>query len=149
MNCATAQARSFWKISADSRKVMPFAGFVFGLAAFAAIGLPGFANFAGEVIDFLRRVRHGADMHARSTHFRSHRPRALGRGDFRRLHVARVSRCLHGTIVESSGVVLLICATRCGCRSPCSLPPCFAVGFFPQSFVQIVTPPFRSFFAAK
>src|SRR6266516_3595580 len=30
-------------------KVMPFAGLAFGLGAFAAIGLPGFANFAAEL----------------------------------------------------------------------------------------------------
>jgi NADH-quinone oxidoreductase subunit M len=33
-------------------KLMPFTGFAFGLAAFAAIGLPGFANFAAEVLVF-------------------------------------------------------------------------------------------------
>ena len=43
-------------------KVMPFAGFVFGLAAFAAIGLPGFANFAGEVLIFFGAFRRGANM---------------------------------------------------------------------------------------
>ncbi|MBA3651910.1 MAG: NADH-quinone oxidoreductase subunit M, partial [Chthoniobacterales bacterium] len=31
-------------------KVMPFAGLAFGLATFAAIGLPGFANFSAEVM---------------------------------------------------------------------------------------------------
>jgi NADH-quinone oxidoreductase subunit M len=29
-------------------KIMPFAGFAFGIATFAAIGLPGFANFAAK-----------------------------------------------------------------------------------------------------
>jgi len=33
-------------------KLMPFAGLAFGIAAFAAIGLPGFANFAAEVLVF-------------------------------------------------------------------------------------------------
>jgi len=33
-------------------KMMPFAGLTFGIAAFAAIGLPGFANFAAEVLVF-------------------------------------------------------------------------------------------------
>ena len=33
-------------------KIMPFAGFAFGVATFAAIGLPGFANFAAEVMIF-------------------------------------------------------------------------------------------------
>lgn len=38
-------------------KVMPFAGFAFGVATFAAIGLPGFANFAGEVMIFFGAFR--------------------------------------------------------------------------------------------
>jgi len=33
-------------------KVMPFAGAAFGCAAFASIGLPGFANFASELLVF-------------------------------------------------------------------------------------------------
>jgi NADH-quinone oxidoreductase subunit M len=34
-------------------KVAPFLGLTFGIAAFASIGLPGFANFASEVTIFL------------------------------------------------------------------------------------------------
>jgi NADH-quinone oxidoreductase subunit M len=33
-------------------KTVPFLGYAFGMAAFASIGLPGFANFAGEVMVF-------------------------------------------------------------------------------------------------
>jgi NADH-quinone oxidoreductase subunit M len=44
-------------------KVMPFASFAFGLATFAAIGLPGFANFAAEVMIFFGAFRIGADWH--------------------------------------------------------------------------------------
>src|SRR6202011_2851505 len=33
-------------------KVMPLAGLAFGFGAFAAIGLPGFANFAAEIMVF-------------------------------------------------------------------------------------------------
>src|SRR5215813_5258243 len=43
-------------------KVMPFAGLAFGFAAFAAIGLPGFANFASEVMIFFGAFRHGWEM---------------------------------------------------------------------------------------
>ncbi len=42
-------------------KLMPFAGFAFGVATFAAIGLPGFANFAGEVMVFFGAFKVGAD----------------------------------------------------------------------------------------
>ena len=44
-------------------KVMPFAGLAFGLATFAAIGLPGFANFAAEVMVFFGAFHVGADWH--------------------------------------------------------------------------------------
>src|SRR5205807_6354760 len=40
-------------------RVMPFAGLAFGLAAFAAIGLPGFANFAGEIMIFFGAFKNG------------------------------------------------------------------------------------------
>src|SRR3954469_11103319 len=42
-------------------KLMPRAGFVFGLAAFASIGLPGFSNFAGEVMVLFGAFRNGAN----------------------------------------------------------------------------------------
>lgn len=38
---------------------MPVLGFVFGLAAFASIGLPGFANFASEILVFFGAFRNG------------------------------------------------------------------------------------------
>ncbi|MGH7936803.1 MAG: complex I subunit 4 family protein, partial [Chthoniobacterales bacterium] len=43
-------------------KTMPFVGFAFGVATFAAIGLPGFANFAAEVMVFFGAFRIGADL---------------------------------------------------------------------------------------
>src|SRR5207245_11617195 len=43
-------------------KVMPFAGLAFGFAAFATIGLPGFANFAGEIMIFFGAFQNGWEM---------------------------------------------------------------------------------------
>src|SRR5213596_1894337 len=43
-------------------KVMPFAGLAFGFGAFAAIGLPGFANFAGEIMIFLGALKRDWEM---------------------------------------------------------------------------------------
>src|SRR5207245_9092122 len=43
-------------------KVMPFAGLAFGFAAFAAIGLPGFVNFASEIMIFFGAIRNGWEM---------------------------------------------------------------------------------------
>ncbi|MEP6956887.1 MAG: NADH-quinone oxidoreductase subunit M, partial [Chthoniobacterales bacterium] len=42
-------------------KVMPMSAFAFGLGLFASIGLPGFANFSGEVLIFFGAFRNGAD----------------------------------------------------------------------------------------
>src|SRR5437763_9255261 len=43
-------------------RVMPFAGLAFGLGVFAAIGLPGFANFAGEILIFFGAFKNGWEM---------------------------------------------------------------------------------------
>ena len=40
-------------------KVMPLAGLAFGFGAFAAIGLPGFANFAAEIMVFFGSFQKG------------------------------------------------------------------------------------------
>jgi NADH-quinone oxidoreductase subunit M len=42
-------------------KTMPFLGATFGCAAFASIGLPGFANFASELMVFFGAFRPGVD----------------------------------------------------------------------------------------
>src|SRR5438132_3141255 len=43
-------------------RVMPFAGLAFGLGAFAAVGLPGFANFAAEVMVFFGAFQNGWEL---------------------------------------------------------------------------------------
>src|SRR5881398_1744013 len=43
-------------------KVMPRAALAFGLAAFASIGLPGFANFSGEIMIFFGAFKNGWEM---------------------------------------------------------------------------------------
>src|SRR6476646_2368091 len=43
-------------------KVMPFAGLAFGFATFAGIGLPGFANFASEIMIFFGAIQNGWEM---------------------------------------------------------------------------------------
>lgn len=44
-------------------KAAPRLGLLFGFAAMAAVGLPGFANFAGEVLVFFGAFRIGSDAH--------------------------------------------------------------------------------------
>lgn len=42
-------------------KPLPVLGFTFGLAAFASIGLPGFGNFASEVLVFFGAFQHAGE----------------------------------------------------------------------------------------
>src|SRR5207245_5203133 len=43
-------------------RVMRFAGLAFGVGVFPGIGLPGFANFAGEIMIFFGAFRNGWEM---------------------------------------------------------------------------------------
>ena len=79
---------------------MPFAGLAFGLAAFAAIGLPGFANFAARSDGFLRRVSVGADWQGFHIFQIATVLALVGRGDLGGLHAARLPGDFHGRADE-------------------------------------------------
>ena len=82
-------------------KQMPLAAFAFGFGAFAAIGLPGFANFAGRNHGHFRRISKRIRLSTFSYLSMGNSSRALGRGNVGRLYVARLSahlfRQLHRT----------------------------------------------------
>jgi NADH-quinone oxidoreductase subunit M len=129
-------------------KIMPFAGFTFGLAAFAAIGLPGFANFAGEVLIFFGAFSRGANMFHFDT-FQVATTLALWGLVISAVYMLRAYRAVFmgGMPAKWNGLADL----RPTLRFPIILliAALLWVGFFPQSLVQIVTPPFRTYFAAK
>ena len=128
-------------------KVMPFAGLVFGFAAFAAIGLPGFANFASEIMIFFGAFRRGWEM--------------------QRLHLFQI-----GTVLALWGVVIstvyMLRAYRAtfwgamperwnsmtdfsrGLRIPVAIliAGLICVGFYPQTVVNLITPVIRTYFVA-
>jgi NADH-quinone oxidoreductase subunit M len=129
-------------------KVMPFAGLAFGIATFASIGLPGFANFAGEIMVFFGAFRNGADMH--------------------RFHIFQIATVLALWGVVISAVYMLRAyrtafwgpiAERCknlpDLQPKLRLPIALLViamlwiGFYPQSFVRMVTPAFQDYFVTK
>ena len=128
-------------------KAMPFAGLAFGLGAFAAIGLPGFANFAGEIMIFFGAFRKGWEM--------GH------------LHIFQIATVLALWGVVISAVYMLRAYRRAfmgppekGQRELVDLRPDLRwavgllvagllwIGFYPQSFVQILAPTFNAYFAA-
>jgi NADH-quinone oxidoreductase subunit M len=129
-------------------KVMPFAGLAFGLGAFAAIGLPGFANFAAEVMIFFGAFKNGWEME--------------------RFHLFQIATVLGLWGVVISAVYMLrayrkafmgtltprwkdLVDLRSGLRVPATLlvGAALCYGFFPQSFVRIIAPAFRPYLSAS
>ena len=125
-------------------KVMPLAGFAFGLGAFAAIGLPGFANFAAEVMIFFGAFRNGFAMD--------------------RFHIFQVATVLALWGVVISAVYMLrayrkafmgtmndrwkeIVDLKPGLRVPIALLVVALLwfGFYPQSLVRILSPVFQAY----
>jgi NADH-quinone oxidoreductase subunit M len=129
-------------------KVMPFAGLAFGLGTFAAIGLPGFANFAAEVMIFFGAFKNGWDME--------------------RFHLFQIATVLGLWGVVISAVYMLrayrktfmgtltarwkdLVDLRPGLRVPVTLlvGAALCYGCFPQSFVRIIAPAFRPYLSAS
>jgi len=125
-------------------KVMPFAGLAFGFGAFAAIGLPGFANFAAEVMIFFGTFRNGFAME--------------------RFHIFQVATVLALWGVVISAVYMLrayrrvfmgamndrwkeLVDLRHGLRLPVALliAALLWFGFYPQSLVRILSPVFETY----
>jgi NADH-quinone oxidoreductase subunit M len=129
-------------------KVMPFAGLAFGFGAFAAIGLPGFANFASEIMIFFGAFRHGWEMQ-RFHFFQIATVLALWGVVISTVYMLRAYRATFmGTIPERW--MKLVDLGR-GLRIPVAIliAALISVGFFPQTVVNIITPAIRTYFAAN
>src|ERR1043165_3224055 len=127
---------------------MPFAGLAFGVGGVAAIGLPGLANLAGQIIIFVGAFKNGWTMNG--------------------FHIFQISTvlALWGIVIST---VYMLRPYRQAFMGPISdrwkqlvdLRPTLRVpvtllvgallcyGFFPQSFVRIITPTFRTYLSAK
>src|SRR5881392_2792179 len=118
-------------------KVMPFAGLAFGLGAFAAIGLPGFANFAGEIMIFFGAFKNGWEI-GRFHIFQIATVLALWGVVISTVYMLRAYRkTFMGALNERwNGLVDL----RPGLRVPVALlvGALLCYGFFPQSLVRLV-----------
>jgi NADH-quinone oxidoreductase subunit M len=129
-------------------KVMPLAGLAFGFGAFAAIGLPGFANFAAEVMIFFGAFRNGFAIE--------------------RFHIFQVATLLALWGVVISAVYMLrayrkvfmgalgerwrnLVDLRRGLRLPVTLliVALLWFGFYPQSLVRILSPVLQTYLSTK
>src|SRR6266853_4480447 len=128
-------------------KVMPFAGLAFGFAAFAAIGLPGFANFASEILIFFGAIRNGWEMQ-RFHIFQIATVLALWGIVISSVYMLRACRSTFmGTMNERWGKLVDLGA---GLRVSVALLIAGLIwfGFFPQTLVRMVTPTVRTYFTA-
>src|SRR5712671_3221698 len=129
-------------------RVMPFAGLAFGFGAFAAIGLPGFANFSSEIMIFFGAFRNGWEM-----------------GRFHIFQIATVL-ALWGVVISTVYMLHAYRKTFMGTlserwkevvdlRPALRIPVVLVVGgllcygFFPQSLVHTVTPVLRTYLTAN
>jgi NADH-quinone oxidoreductase subunit M len=129
-------------------KSMPRAGLAFGLAAFASIGLPGFANFTGEVMVLFGTFRNGANPE-RFGIYQIATVLGLWGVVISAVYMLRAYRAVFmGAICESCrGITDL----HRSLRVPIGLLVAMSIwfGFFPQSFVRLVTPTLKSYFTAR
>jgi NADH-quinone oxidoreductase subunit M len=129
-------------------KVMPQAALAFGVAAFASIGLPGFANFSGEVMVLFGTFRNGANPD-RFTIFQIATVLALWGVVISAVYMLRAYRQIFmGGLRDTWKGVTDIPGSL---RIPIAILVAMSLwfGFFPQTFVRIVSPTFKTYFTAK
>jgi NADH-quinone oxidoreductase subunit M len=129
-------------------KVMPFAGLAFGFGVFAAVGLPGFANFAGEIMIFFGAFQNGWEMD-RFHIFQIATVLALWGVVISTVYMLRAYRqTFMGSLSERWREVVDVRPTL---RVPVALVigGLLCYGFFPQSLVQTVTPVLHTYLTAK
>ena len=129
-------------------KAMPFAGLAFGFGAFAAIGLPGLANFAGEIMIFFGAFRNGWEM-GRFHIFQLATLLALWGVVLSTVYMLRAYRkAFMGPTRERWKELVDL---RRGLRVPITLLviALLWIGFHPQSFIRILVPTFGNYFAAN
>ena len=132
-------------------KLMPFAGLAFGLGAFAAVGLPGFANFAGEIMIFFGAFKNGWEME-RFHMFQIATVLALWSVVISAVYMLRAYRKIFmGTLHERFRSWKEFVDLRSGLRVPVALlvGALICYGFFPQSLVRMIAPAFRTGLSAS
>src|SRR5260370_14517037 len=126
---------------------MPFAGLAFGFGAFAAIGLPGLANFAGEIMIFFGSFKNGWAMD-RFHIFQIATVLALWGVVISTVYMLRAYRkTFMGTVNERWKELVDL---RPALRVPVALVvgELLCSGCFQQSLVRMVPPPYQAYLSA-
>jgi NADH-quinone oxidoreductase subunit M len=133
-------------------KPLPFLGYTFGIAAFASIGLPGFGNFASEILVFFGAFSHAGSDLAKGVHFSN-------------FQIATIV-ALWGVVISAVYMLRAYRATFLGetkkdwtslVDATCCIRPAIVLlilallvaGFRPQLFLDLITPTVKTFIAAQ
>jgi NADH-quinone oxidoreductase subunit M len=125
-------------------KVMPFAGLAFGFGVFASIGLPGLANFAGEILIFFGAFKNGWEMD-RFHIFQIATVLALWGVVISTVYMLRAYRKIFMGVLSERWKE--IADLRFDLRVPVAVlvGALLCYGFFPQLLVRMVAPAFESY----
>ena len=125
---------------------MPILGFAFGLAAFASIGLPGFANFASEILVFFGAFHNGTASPYSSTQVTV--ALALWGVVISAVYMLRGYRAVFLGEIQDRWTGLKDITSL---RWPLILLLAFLLlaGFFPQIFINLLKPVVASFLPSK
>ena len=129
-------------------KVMPLGSFAFGLAAFASIGLPGFANFGAEVMVFFGAFRNGADLNGFHV-FQVATVLALWGVVISAVYMLRAYRATFMGSMPEKWSTLPDIAGRLRFPIGILLAASLWFGFYPQGLVRLLTPAFENYYAEK
>ncbi len=131
-------------------KQLPIASFAFGLGTFAAIGLPGFANFAAEIMIVFGAFRNGFDLQ----HFHFFQWATLLALWGVVMSAVYLLRAYRRVFFGSSPEPVLGASNAMGdlsfgLRFPIALlvASSLFVGFSPQTIINKITPAFRTYLA--
>ena len=125
-------------------KVMPFAGLAFGFGAFAAIGLPGFANFAAEVMIFFGAFRNGFAME-RFHIFQVATVLALWGVVISAVYMLRAYRRVFMGAMDDRWKEIVDLGRRFRWPVALLIAALLWFGFYPQSLVRILSPVFQTY----
>lgn len=131
-------------------RVAPFLGFSFGLAAFASIGLPGFANFASEILVFFGAFKHEAVAgHCPIGSYRIAVILALWGVVISAVYMLRAYRAVFMGDINKRWNGLQDIAPHLRWPVILLLATLLVAGFYPQLFLKLLTPSVQAFLTLR
>jgi len=128
-------------------KVAPFLGFSFGLAAFASIGLPGFANFASEIMVFFGAFKNQPVASCCLGSFKITVVLALWGVVISAVYMLRAYRAVFMGDINKRWAGVQDIVPNLRWPVILLLGVLIVAGFFPQLFLNFLTPSVQAFFA--